>query len=123
MNLSMQVSNQKEWKGDSLVEGFKGGVAERGHGEGLEVQELGGGRELLWEDEVAEGNGQHRLALQPPLTEWGQLCSLKEGNTQAHLSETTRMKYWGGTGSATGTVKVTVCSSSTKDFLRTQLWW
>mmetsp|Transcript_2747 Transcript_2747/g.6037 ORF Transcript_2747/g.6037 Transcript_2747/m.6037 type:complete len:361 (-) Transcript_2747:2165-3247(-) len=40
----------------------------------------------------------------------------------SHLSDTTLIKYWGGTGSAIGTVKLRVCSSSENDFLSTQYW-
>lgn len=38
---------------------------ERGDGQGLQVQQLGGRRVLLREDEVPEGHRQHRLAPQP----------------------------------------------------------
>mmetsp|Transcript_19852 Transcript_19852/g.55358 ORF Transcript_19852/g.55358 Transcript_19852/m.55358 type:complete len:242 (-) Transcript_19852:3921-4646(-) len=56
----------------------------------------------------------------------GRMRCLKEtGRADSHCSQqslTTRMKYCGGTGSVMGTVKVSVCSSSAKDFLSTQYW-
>ncbi len=38
---------------------------QRRHGQRLQVEQLGGRRELLGQDEVAEGHGQHGLAAQP----------------------------------------------------------
>ena len=38
---------------------------QRRHGQGLQIQQLGGRRDLFRQDEVAEGDGQHRLAPQP----------------------------------------------------------
>lgn len=47
------------------VEGLKLRVAQGGDGEGLQVQQLGGRRVLLGEDQVAEADWQHRLTGKP----------------------------------------------------------
>lgn len=50
---------------ETLVQGLKLRVPQRGDGQRLQVQQLGGGRVLLRQDQVAERHGENRLARQP----------------------------------------------------------
>ncbi len=50
---------------EALVQGLKLRIPESGDGQWLQIQQLGRGRVLLRQDEVAEGDRENRLARQP----------------------------------------------------------
>ena len=126
---------------------------ERRDGQRLQVEQLRGGGVLLGQDEVAEGDGQHRLAAQPlvahnlggrgsggwwrreggtgsssaaaqrPLASPGLAAAAAPPLPTHPPTPPTRMKYCGGRGSATGSVNVTRLSSSASWLLSRKYSW